>query len=152
MHIYKYTCACTGASEELWVISPWISHVPVSSCGLKPPGAGVMGRSSGACQCPCLSQQHVPCLAGDSPWCSAVLRGRSPRGVTPLSGTLEIPDRSAAVCEFTSLLLQPGLGFQLMTQRYTGSMHWWSGVLSHCTSLVVLFFFFPPPPSITYCL
>lgn len=50
------------ARREMWMICPWILHVPVSASGLKPLRPGVMGRGSGACQCPCLSQQHVHCL------------------------------------------------------------------------------------------
>lgn len=86
----------------------------------------------------CAGRQSLiqPCPPRGPPASSA------PRRMTPLSGTLRIPNRTASVCEFKSLLLKAELGFQLMTQRYRGSMHWWSGVLSHCTSLVVLFYFF----------
>lgn len=55
-------CVHTETSKDMLIISPWILHVPVSTSGLKPLCPGVMGRSSGACQCLCLSQQHVQCL------------------------------------------------------------------------------------------
>lgn len=61
-YIQVHMCACSEASKEMWIISLWILHVPVSASGLKPFRPAVMGRSSGACQCPCLSQQHVHCL------------------------------------------------------------------------------------------
>lgn len=62
VYIQPHTCTHTETCKDTLIISPWILHVPVSTSGLKPLRPGVMGRSSGACQCPCLSQQHVQCL------------------------------------------------------------------------------------------
>lgn len=122
-------------------------------CPKTTPTRSKLAWSIGACQCPFLSQQHVHCLN-----CATVTHpvfpspggqpSSSSRRMTLLSGMLKIPNLPASVCEFKSQLLKAELGFQLMTQSYRGSMHWWSGVRSHCTSLVVHFLIFlSAPPS-----
>lgn len=144
------------ARREMWMICPWILHVPVSASGLKPLRPGVMGRGSGACQCPCLSQQHVHCLcratvthaALPSPGAAGLLRTKENdpsvwRAPDPESRRIGVrvqiptPEGRAGIPANDSEI-----------QRVNALVIWSTEPLHQlsCT------FFSPPPPSITYCL
>lgn len=147
-HLYSCTQRCTHRNTHVCAgidKSGYVDNFPLNfACTCqhrwpKPLRPRMMGRGSGAWRCPCLSQQHGRCPrpataarpARSPPRPRPLVQLRPPaepppprRGARPLRPPRCGPPRPASLRGFTSRLLEAELGFQLMTQRYRGSMHW----------------------------